>query len=104
MLNFAEQTGSGAVMLVWSFPTMIDFNFPINGNNQEVGIKIDWMSYVIQYIVQLYDRRYYYEYYLFVVKRKWKDEGNKPQYDHHQHRDDHGTTSSSVQHAVADKR
>ena len=23
MLNFAEQTGSGAVMLVWSFPTRL---------------------------------------------------------------------------------
>ena len=25
MLNFAEQTGSGAVILVWSFLTVIDF-------------------------------------------------------------------------------
>ena len=25
MLNFAEQTGSGAVMLVWSFPLLREF-------------------------------------------------------------------------------
>ena len=27
MLNFAEQTGSGAVMLVWSFPLAVDADF-----------------------------------------------------------------------------
>ena len=27
MLNFAEQTGSGAVILVWSYPLFKDFQF-----------------------------------------------------------------------------
>ena len=30
MLNFAEQTGSGAVMLIWSFLSMSDVLFYIN--------------------------------------------------------------------------
>jgi hypothetical protein len=30
MLNFAEQTGSGAVMLVWSYPPFIGFRLNLN--------------------------------------------------------------------------
>ena len=39
MLNFAEQTGSGAVMLVWSFPLSkdaMDINYPAIHYNQPI--------------------------------------------------------------------